>query len=125
VAEAPARTILVVEDSEIIRRFVSFALRAQGHRVLTASDGLAALETLAVERVDLVVTDLCMPGLDGFSLLRALREDPLTADTPVVVLSALSGGEPIERSLALGASAYLVKPLETASLQREVARHLF
>lgn len=116
--------MLVVEDAEIVRRFVSFALRASGCRVITAQDGLEALERLAAEPVDLVVTDLCMPGLDGFALLRALRSDPQTADIPVVVLSALATGEPAERSLALGADAFLVKPLDPAALQHAVARLL-
>lgn len=123
--DAPAApTVLVVDDSGTIRKFVAFALRARGLRVLQARDGLEALETLAHEQVDLVITDLNMPGLDGFGLVRALREDPATAALPILVLSSLQSEDDVRRTHAVGADAYLPKPLDPARLQYEVAKHL-
>ncbi|MDX1530908.1 MAG: response regulator [Rhodothermales bacterium] len=126
---APPDTVLVVDDSATIRKFVAFALRARGLRVVQARDGLEALELLAHEGagpggVGLVVTDLNMPGLDGFGLVRALRDDPATAALPVVVLSSLASGDDLARGHALGVSAYLHKPLDPKRIQYEVSKHL-
>jgi DNA-binding response OmpR family regulator len=122
-AAAPAPpTVLVVDDSDTIRKFVTFALRARGLRVVTARDGLEALEKLAAEPADLVITDLNMPGLDGYGLVRALREDD--PELPIIVLSSLSSEEDVQRGLDLGANAYLVKPFDPKRIQYEVAKYL-
>lgn len=117
-------TVMVVDDSTSIRKFVMFALRARGLRVITAQDGLDALEKLAAQTVDLVITDLNMPKLDGFGLVRAIRDDAALQRLPVIILSSLSGDEEIEQGLALGANAYLVKPFDQKRLQYEVAKFL-
>jgi DNA-binding response OmpR family regulator len=122
-AAAPAPpTVLVVDDSDTIRKFVTFALRARGLRVVTARDGLEALEKLAAEPADLVITDLNMPGLDGYGLLRALRADD--PELPILVLSSLSSEEDVQRGIDLGANAYLVKPFDPKRIQYEVAKYL-
>jgi two-component system chemotaxis response regulator CheY len=123
-AEAAPPTVLVVDDSDTIRKFVTFALRARNLRVVTARDGLEALEKLAAEAADLVITDLNMPGLDGYGLIRALRADAATAALPIVVLSSLASDEDVQRGLDLGADAYLVKPFDPKRIQYEVAKHL-
>jgi two-component system chemotaxis response regulator CheY len=92
--------------------------------VLAAQDGLEALETLAREVVDLVVTDLNMPRLDGYGLVRAVREEPTTAAMPVIILSSLGKDEEIQEGLAAGANAYLVKPFDPKRIQYEVAKYL-
>lgn len=116
--------VMVVDDSETIRRFVMFALRARGLHVVTAQDGQEALETLADTPVDLVITDLNMPKLDGYSLVRALRADGDYHSLPVIILSSLSGREDIDRGMDLGATAYLTKPFDETRIQYEVAKHL-
>jgi two-component system chemotaxis response regulator CheY len=116
--------IMVVDDSATIRRFVMYALRARGLQVVTAEDGQEALETLAHTPVDLVITDLNMPKLDGFGLVRALREDSEYGSLPVIILSSLSGSDEINRGLRLGATAYLTKPFDETRIQYEVAKHL-
>lgn len=123
---APPRapTVLVVDDSETIRKFITFALRARNLRVVGARDGLEALELLATEPADLVITDLNMPGLDGYRLIKALREDPATATLPIIVLSSLSSGDDVQRGLDLGANAYLVKPFDPIRIQYEISKHL-
>lgn len=116
--------VMVVDDSATIRRFVMYALRARGLQVITAEDGQEALETLARTSVDLIITDLNMPKLDGFGLVRALREDSEYGSLPVIILSSLSSDEDIDRGLQLGATAYLTKPFDETRIQYEVAKHL-
>ncbi len=122
--QSSPKRVLIVDDSATTRRFVTFALRARGLQVLTAEDGQEALEKLAITPVDLVITDLNMPKLDGFGLVRALREDGNYASLPVIILSSLSKREDIERGLRLGATAYLTKPFDESRIQYEVAKHL-
>ena len=117
-------TVLVVDDSDATRKFVTFALRARNLRVITARDGLEALEKYAADPADLVITDLNMPGLDGYGLVRALRDDAATAELPIIVLSSLSSDEDVQRGLDLGANAYLVKPFDPKRIQYEVAKYL-
>ncbi|GIV59783.1 MAG: hypothetical protein KatS3mg043_0872 [Rhodothermaceae bacterium] len=119
-----SKTVMVVDDSSAIRKFVMFALRARGLTVVTAQDGMEALEKLAHARVDLVITDLNMPKLDGFGLLRALREDADYADLPIIILSSLSSQEEQRQGFELGANAYLVKPFDQKRIQYEVSKFI-
>lgn len=103
------RTILVVEDSEVTRTLVTSILRGEGYRVLEADDGHYGLEMLGRHRVDLVLTDIQMPTMDGLQLLQRIRASEDHARLPVVILTTL--GEPAdkERAMRLGANGYLVK----------------
>jgi two-component system response regulator FlrC len=116
--------ILVVDDEEGLREFVGDALEADGHVTVRVGDGQAAVERLARESFDLVVTDLRMPGpLDGMALLRRLRaEQP---ETEVVVLTAYGSVETAVEAMRLGAFDYLQKPLGSpAELRLAAARAL-
>lgn len=115
-------TVLVVDDSTAIRKFVMFALRAQGLHVVTAQDGLDALETLARQSVDLLITDLNMPKLDGFGLVRKLRAQQQHPRLPIIILSSLGSDADRTAGLSAGADAYLVKPFDQNRLQYEVAK---
>lgn len=119
-----SQKVMVVDDSATIRRFVMYALRARGLQVITAEDGQEALETLARTSVDLVITDLNMPKLDGFGLVQAIREDGDFGSLPVIILSSLSDDEDVNRGMNLGATAYLTKPFDETRIQYEVAKHL-
>ena len=103
------RTILVAEDSEVTRALVSGILRGLGYRVVEAEDGMEALETLRESRVDLLMTDIQMPRMDGLSLLKHVRDDPRIEDLPVIVLSTLGSAADKEHAMRLGADSYLVK----------------
>ena len=111
-------TILVVDDEAHIRDVVQYALEREGHRVLTAPDGAAALARLEAERVDLVVLDVVMPELDGLALCRRIRA---TSELPIIFLS--SRGEEVDRvlGLELGGDDYLVKPFSPRELAARVA----
>ncbi len=119
-----AKAVMVVDDSESIRKFLIFALRACGHIVIAARDGMEALEKLAKHKVDLVITDLNMPNMDGYELIQALREDNEYSDIPVIILSSLSNEEDIEHGLKIGANSYIIKPFDQKRIQYEVAKYI-
>jgi len=107
--------ILLPDDNADMRDYVR-RLLGRSHEVTAVADGSAALR-LALERVpDLVLTDVMMPGLDGFGLLRALREDPRTREMPVILLSARAGEEARIEGLESGADDYLTKPFSAKEL---------
>lgn len=99
-------TILLVDDDPNILRPLRLLLEREGYRVLTASDGQAALAAAAVESPNLIVTDWMMPRLDGVGLCRQLRDDAATADIPVVMLSAASPHRRIAASSGGAAVGY-------------------
>ncbi|PWU47961.1 hypothetical protein DLE60_34675 [Micromonospora globispora] len=123
VRPADAPTVLVVEDNPDLRAFLT-SLLAPAYRVLTAADGRAALDLTARELPDLVLTDVMMPRMDGFALLRALREDRRAAGVPVIVLSARAGEEAAVEGLQAGADDYLPKPFSSPELLARVRSHL-
>ncbi|WP_371782289.1 SpoIIE family protein phosphatase [Streptosporangium subroseum] len=115
--------ILIVDDNADMRAHLTRAL-APHWRVQAVQDGQAALEAIGVEAPELVLTDVMMPHLDGFGLLKELRSAEATRDIPVVMVSARAGTEAIVDGLAVGADDYLVKPFTTAELVARVRTHL-
>ncbi len=105
-----SRTVLVVDDSITIRQMVSFTLTQAGFGVIEAADGQEALERLERARVDLVVTDLNMPRLDGISFIRGLRARPASKYTPVLMLTTESQESKRLEGRAAGATGWIVKP---------------
>ena len=102
--------ILIADDDPLLVKLVAYKLEAQGHRVLQAADGEAAL-ALAGEHVpDLIVLDGMMPSIDGFEVLRRLKESDRTRDIPVIMLTARRLEKDVVTGLTLGARDYLVKP---------------
>jgi PAS domain S-box-containing protein len=118
-AGAPAARILVADDNADMREYVKRLLGA--HWVVeTLADGRAALERALAEPPDLLLSDVMMPGLDGFALLKALRSDPRTRDLPIILLSARAGEEARVEGLHAGADDYLVKPFSARELTARV-----
>jgi two-component system cell cycle response regulator len=117
------RTILLIEDDPLSARLVDLILKSEGHRVIMAQDGPQGLEIAQRTRLDLVLLDLMLPGIDGFEVLRRLRADPKTADVKVVVVSAKSQPADKERAAELGIDYYLTKPYRKVELL-EVVRSL-
>lgn len=117
--------VLVVDDSELTRDIVVAALREMGLEVVEAADGEAALAELDRSVVSLVITDLDMPVLDGFELLRRIRASPHHARIPVVVLSTRGSESDLAHASGLGADAYLIKGrLELEQLRGVVRRYV-
>lgn len=114
--------VLVVDDSEVLRKIVSFNLTREGYSVDEAKDGNQALEKLKQVKPDLVILDIMMPYVDGFEVLRKMRNDPELADIPVIMLTAKGGEDDPRIALELGANGFLTKPFSPIKLLEEVRR---
>ncbi len=115
--------VLVVDDNADMRQYLTRML-AQRYEVRSAPDGQSALAAIRAAAPDLVLTDVMMPKLDGFGLLRELRADPTTKSVPVIVLSARAGEESRLEGMEQGADDYLIKPFSTRELLGRVQTHL-
>ncbi|PYO08162.1 MAG: response regulator [Candidatus Rokuibacteriota bacterium] len=104
-----ARRVLLAEDDRFLRRAAEARLRRHGLEVLTAADGEEALRLARAEPLDLILLDVVMPKLQGFEVLKALKQDEATAHIPVIVLSNLGQERDVAQAKALGALAFLVK----------------
>ena len=114
--------ILTVDDSPSMRALLKNALSGHGFSVSQADDGQAALEWLALNEVDLVITDINMPRLDGFGLIERLRSGRCHLDRPILVLTTESSDEKRARARAAGATGWIVKPFEPETLLAAVRR---
>lgn len=104
---------LVVEDSPMMRQLIVFALaRVKSLTVTEADDGVVALKRLAQAKFDLIITDINMPIMDGLKLVKRIRSDETHKDVPVIVITTEGSSEDRARAMALGASAYITKPIQ-------------
>jgi DNA-binding response OmpR family regulator len=118
------RHILVCDDDELLVDLLTYRLEAKGYQVSAARDGGEALERLGTVKPDAVVLDAMMPVIDGFEVLRRIREQPATANLPVVMLSARKQERDIVGALELGANDFVVKPFIPEELLARLARLL-
>src|SRR5947209_5144793 len=123
-ADMAAPRVLIVDDDPWILRMVSTLLEKRGYAIATASDGEEGLMRADQLRPDLIITDVMMPKLDGWALVRALRSRPELALVPVIFLTALGGEEDRIRGFRLGADDYLPKPFRFEELDLRVANAL-
>ena len=114
------RRVLVVEDSGTIIKVVKYFLELEGFEVLEAQDGATGLETARRERPHAIVTDYNMPGMDGVTMVKALRSDPLTCDIAILMLTSENSVESETRALADGVDDYILKPVEPRRLAARV-----
>jgi signal transduction histidine kinase/DNA-binding response OmpR family regulator len=119
----PRARILVVDDNADMRDYVGRLLKGRWD-VETAEDGEKALASLRRQAPDLVLSDVMMPGMDGFALLREIRKDPSTRTVPVILLSARAGEESAHEGLEAGANDYLIKPFTARELLTRIGAHL-
>jgi two-component system chemotaxis response regulator CheY len=104
---------LVVEDSPPMRKMIVFALsRIRELTVVEADDGVDALRRIASTRFDIIITDINMPILDGLKLVKRLRADEAYKDVPIIIITTEGAEEDRQRALALGANAYITKPIQ-------------
>lgn len=116
-----SKNVLIVDDSKTVRNLVAFILKAEGIKVTTAEDGLDGLEKLySMPDVDLILTDINMPRMDGFSFIIAVREQEAYKDIPIIILSTEGGEEDIQKGIRLGANLYMVKPAQPEKMVRNI-----
>jgi DNA-binding response OmpR family regulator len=118
-----AKKILVAEDDEITRQLMCRTLERQGFEVLTAEDGIQAYEFAMIQRPDLIITDVSMPGADGAHFVRRVRDTAEIAATPIIVTTGFGTGS-ATFTLTVGADAYEPKPVDPESLLATVRRLL-
>ena len=117
------RTILVVDDSPTVRKLVAITLEKQGHRVITASDGMEALAKINEQIPDLIFLDVTMPRIDGYQLCKLIKKNQDTRHVPVVMLSGKDGLFDKMRGRMAGSTRYLTKPFEPQVLLQVVDEH--
>ncbi len=117
-------TVLIIEDEGDIRHFIARVLELEGYQVLSAGDGPAGLARLHENAIDLVLLDLRLPGMDGWTVLREIKGDQALTAIPVVVLTAIAEAIQRKKTLRMGALKYLVKPLSAGVLSQTIAEVL-
>ncbi len=118
--EAVTTTILIADDDEDILALVERALSESGYEVLLARDGAAALATARERKPALALLDIAMPELDGYEVTSALKNDPATKDTVVILFTARSEASDVEKGYEAGADDYIMKPFTLKTLQSRV-----
>ena len=108
--------VLVIDDDPRSRKLMAIVLGNAGYRVATASDGHAGLACLAIERPDVVLVDLLMPGIDGFEFCRRVRARPGLAELPLVLLTAMASAEVQQQARSAGANGFMAKPFDRTEL---------
>jgi putative two-component system response regulator len=114
------KRILVVDDEEFVRDFLTDLLSVFGYECETACDGIEAIARAKLG-FDLIMTDLNMPKMDGFGVVRRLRSDPQTRDLPIIVVTSLASREDRLKAVEIGANDFIAKPIDNAEVQVRVA----
>lgn len=118
------RKILIAEDNQASRELIREILETLGYQVLEASDGREALQKIEEAEPDLVLLDIQMPVLDGFAVVRRLRQDPRFATLRIVALTAYAMREDREKTLRAGFDAYIPKPVDAAVIRSQIEQLL-
>jgi CheY-like chemotaxis protein len=118
------KTILVVEDNELNMKLVKGLIKIGKHRMLEAPDAESGIQLIREQRPDLVLMDIQLPGMDGLSAAKVIKEDPTLKDIPIVALTsyAMQGDE--EKALAAGCTGYIAKPIDTRKFLETVSKYL-
>ncbi len=111
-----AKRALTVDDSKTMREMVSFTLKGAGFDVIEAEDGQAALNVLGNSPIDVIITDLNMPVMNGIELIKKLRENPLYKFTPILMLTTESDDSKKSEGKTVGATGWIVKPFNPEKL---------
>jgi two-component system, chemotaxis family, chemotaxis protein CheY len=119
-----AKIIMTADDSASVRQMVSFTLKQNGYEVVEAVDGKDALQKLGATKVDMIITDLNMPNLDGIGLIRGARALPACRFIPIVMLSTESQDSKKAEGKAAGATGWIVKPFKPEQLLAVVKKVL-
>lgn len=113
--------ILVVEDDPDSREFLATLLKLEGYAVVTANDGLEGIEKVETNRPDIIISDICMPNLDGLDMVKRLRQSPEYKRIPIVMLSAFGSGN-LSSAINVGANEALRKPVHAELLLQYITK---
>ena len=110
------KRVLIVDDEEVIRKFLRINLLKWGYDVTEAADGVQALEQIGKDRYDLLICDILMPNKDGWQVIREVKSSPETKDIPVIILTAKNEDTDMFKGYDLGANYYMTKPFTKSQL---------
>ncbi|MGE0859846.1 MAG: response regulator [Gammaproteobacteria bacterium] len=117
-----AKTIMIVDDSASLRQVVAIALKGAGYEVLEACDGKDALAKLAGQKINLIISDVNMPNMDGISFVKAVKQLPNYKFTPIIMLTTESQESKKQEGQAAGAKAWVVKPFKPDQMLNAVSK---
>lgn len=118
------KKILIVDDCDTTRKLLSYIMRGRGYKIISASNGIEALEKLATNPVDLIVTDLNMPQMDGLELSKNLRSSEAYRNIPIIMVTTEAGEGDKKMGAEAGVTKYLVKPISPQKLLYEIEKIL-
>lgn len=120
--------ILVVDDDKTTRKMVSLILKSKGYEVVTAENGMDGLQKLGLERINLILTDMNMPYMDGIEFTKQVRANPDTSQIPIVMLTTEADDEEKRKAYEAGVDDYLVKPATAEQIvesMRKIIKKIF
>ncbi|MBI5178052.1 MAG: response regulator [Nitrospinae bacterium] len=117
-------TVLLVEDDPLMSDVLNYELQNMGHSVLNAENGVEALIALETFRPDIIITDLMMPEMDGYELIRSVRQSETHRDVPIIAMSASIAQHIRDLVLKLGANEFMTKPFSFSKLEWYIENHL-
>jgi CheY-like chemotaxis protein len=117
-------TILYIEDNEQNLYLITFLLKAKGYTVFQARDGLEGVEMAARHKPDLILLDIQLPGMDGYTVARNLRQRPEISRTPILAITSYAMTGDREKALEAGCSGYIEKPIDPDTFVAQVEKHL-
>lgn len=118
------KTILLADDEEDIKIVVRLYLESKGYEIITAYDGLDAINQVQKNKPDLLLLDVMMPVMNGFEVAQRLRANDETKELPIVMLSAATHEDAVRKGLEAGANDYVMKPFEPAKLEEVIKKYL-
>ncbi len=118
------KTVLIVDDSSVVRMSLSFFLRKNGYNVIEAVDGQDGLDKSSQDNIDLIVTDINMPNINGIELIKRIRGQEATQYIPILVLTSENSNNMLEKGKKGGATAWIVKPFTNDSLLKTINKIL-
>ncbi len=118
------KNILIVDDCRTTRKLITYLMKGGEFNIIQAENGLDALEKLARHDVELVMTDMNMPQMDGIELIKSMKEDNVYKDLPVIMLTTEDDIKERSRGLKAGASSYLTKPVAREVLLEELGKYI-
>ncbi|HMG53948.1 MAG TPA: response regulator [Kofleriaceae bacterium] len=119
-----AARILIVDDNATNLKLVAYLMRNHGYTVETALDAESAIDSIRINRPDVILMDIQLPGIDGLELTRRLKADGATRDIVIVAVTAYAMKGDQAKALAAGCDDYITKPIDTRTLPETIARHL-
>jgi two-component system chemotaxis response regulator CheY len=117
-----SKKILIIDDSAVFRKIISVHLKNANFELIEAGDGLEGLKKLSEHEIDLIVSDMNMPNMDGISFIKKAKEDPKYKFTPIIMLTTESQPEKKEQGINAGAKAWLTKPFSPEELLDTISK---